>query len=379
MKTARIAGFAMLALAGGILLASQTKARDCDSPLWSAEVLVEPGSAPGSGAHVSDSSRAGIVFLNDKEIVVYEAGHDTTGPSSRAVREDLNPFSLRLSLIDSASGKLKSSNEQRMRTQESEVFVIAAGLLVKTGGRLALYSADLIQHRDVPFPLDRNSRFSVTVSASGKTIMLNEVLQNSSESLYSHFEVLDAGTLTLRYSWNASPPLYHHYSISDQLIAAVDFNRHAIVVSDFGSASWRVVGKESGICAGENIPTLFNDKDFFYGCDKFIAMSSDGQSLATEAFPNGETSTTNTAVAQHAPFVSVSVNAVEMKRHLLAESRATVTATHILVYDLATKTRVLTVNVQPLPNYHFDFALSPDGSKLAILNDRRASVCAVPD
>jgi hypothetical protein len=251
-------------------------------------------------------------------------------------------------------------------------------VLVQTGGRLKLYSPDLAQDRDVPFPLDRNSRFSLSVSASGKTIMLNEVLQDSSKYLYSHFEVLDAATLKVRYSWNESPPLYHHYSISDELIAAVDFSRHAIVVSDFGSRRWRIAGKESGICSGENIPKLYTNKELFYGCDGLVAISSDGHVVMTEAFPNGETSTTNAAVAQQGPVVAVSVNAVEAKRHLFAESRAIITAVHILVYDLAAKRRILIVNLQPLPSYDYDFALSPDGSKLAILNDRRVSVCSVP-
>jgi hypothetical protein len=48
------------------------------------------------------------------------------------------------------------------------------------------------------------------------------------------------------------------------------------------------------------------------------------------------------------------------------------------VYDLRRKQRVLTVDVDPLPKNGYDFALSPDGSKLAVLNGRRASVYSVP-
>jgi Tol biopolymer transport system component len=50
----------------------------------------------------------------------------------------------------------------------------------------------------------------------------------------------------------------------------------------------------------------------------------------------------------------------------------------IAVYDLSSRERVLTVDVVPLPKNAYDFALSPDGSKLAILNDRKVSVCSVP-
>jgi hypothetical protein len=39
---------------------------------------------------------------------------------------------------------------------------------------------------------------------------------------------------------------------------------------------------------------------------------------------------------------------------------------------------VLTAEVSPLPKRDYDFSLSPDGSKLAILNDRKVSVYSVP-
>jgi len=39
---------------------------------------------------------------------------------------------------------------------------------------------------------------------------------------------------------------------------------------------------------------------------------------------------------------------------------------------------VLTLDVKPLPKVDFDFALSPDGSKLAILNDRNVTVFLIP-
>lgn len=68
----------------------------------------------------------------------------------------------------------------------------------------------------------------------------------------------------------------------------------------------------------------------------------------------------------------------ETKNRLLAETQVSITTTQIAVYDLTLKRRILTVNVDPLPKNDYDFALSPDGSKLAILNDRRVSVYSVP-
>jgi len=126
------------------------------------------------------------------------------------------------------------------------------------------------------------------------------------------------------------------------------------------------------------MPTLYSDKQLVYGCDKFTATSTDGHVLMTDSFPTGDASSGKTTVAQAGRFVAISVDTTKVKTNLLSEPSVRITATHIVVYDLVLKKRVLTVSVEPLPKNDYDFALSPDGSKLAILNDRNVSVCSVP-
>jgi hypothetical protein len=62
---------------------------------------------------------------------------------------------------------------------------------------------------------------------------------------------------------------------------------------------------------------------------------------------------------------------------LALEEYARVTAIQIRVYDMAVKKEIFTVGVSPLPRRYYDFALSPDGSRLAVLNDRKVTVWAV--
>jgi hypothetical protein len=85
-----------------------------------------------------------------------------------------------------------------------------------------------------------------------------------------------------------------------------------------------------------------------------------------------------TAVAQNGQFAAISLDTVEQKKHFFTEPSSRLTAMQIAVYDLTLKKRVLTVDVAPLPKNDYDFALSPDGSKLAVLNDRKVSVYTVP-
>jgi hypothetical protein len=83
-------------------------------------------------------------------------------------------------------------------------------------------------------------------------------------------------------------------------------------------------------------------------------------------------------VSQKERFIAIALAHLQMKKHILSEASISITARIIGVYDLSERKWVFTADVIPLPNNDYDFALSPDGSKLAILNDRKISVYAVP-
>lgn len=366
-------------LTAALVFATEPKLPDCQNPIWSRDVLAELSPPQNGISRFVDTNRAGVAFLSDGQLIVYEVDLDTTELSSRVSPEVSSPFRLRLSLLDSASGKLTFAKEQGTRVHDSAVFVTTGGVLVKAGDLLKLYSSDLTRERDLPFTIDRNSRFRVSVSPSGKTIMVNQVIQDpSTNRLHSHFDVLDAATLKVKYSWNESPPLYHHYSISDKGIAAVNLVGNFIEVAEFGTSRWTRVAEPQGRCASMNMPTLYADQQFVYGCDKLIAMSADGHVLMTDPLEGGQVSSDKTTLARDARFVAVSINTIETKNRMFAEPDVRVAATQIVVYDLGSKRRVLTVDVDPLPKNDYDFALSPDGSTLAVLNDRNVSVYSVP-
>jgi hypothetical protein len=380
-----------------LVFGAQGTPADCESPIWSAEVLPELALGRRDVPGFPDTRRAGVVFSNDDRLVVFQVDERVVKTPPRTIAERLKPFLLRLLLLDPASGTVILRKEERTSARqaarfaktgellvessppEAAVFPTTGGLLVKSGPPMELYSPDLAQQRDLPFQFARNSRIRVSVSPTGGTIMFNDVLEDPSRKFHSHFTVLDARTLKVRYSWEQSLALYHHYSISDRGIAAIFFDSDLIAISEFGRNWWTPVGKPFGICFSENMPTLYSDQELAYGCDRLVATSTDGQVLMTDVFPRRETCSGKTAVAQGGRFIAVSVHTEKSKFDLLGlESYLRIAAIHIRVYDMTLKKQILTVAVNPLPRKYYDFALSPDGSRLAVLNDRRVSVCAVP-
>jgi hypothetical protein len=129
------------------------------------------------------------------------------------------------------------------------------------------------------------------------------------------------------------------------------------------------------------------------GCNKLLLLNPSGVSSALDAFADNASASPASAqcgtyipsmfnkmamVASDAPLVALSLPAIKVTKHLLTEPSVCLTGLQVAVYDLDRKQRVFTVDVDPLPKNDYDLALSPDGSKLAVLNDRRASVYSVP-
>jgi hypothetical protein len=226
-----------------------------------------------------------------------------------------------------------------------------------------------VEELKLPRPEDT---YTVTVSASGKTILINRHDEHS-----SHFEVLDGETLKVRQVWSEAPPLRRLYSSSDSSIAAADFNQEHILFSEFGSARWKVIaGRPELTCIG--LPTLVTDSSLLNGCKEFSYLSSDGSLIFQDGFPKGEALVRKIAVAQNGKAVAVSLDRTKGSDFWDTGKGIKLVATYVLVYDLPLRKRSLTVEMNPLPETNYDFALSPDGSRLAILNDRRVTVCSVP-
>lgn len=353
--------------------AAQSKVRGSEAPIWSQEVLEDLSSNRPEhfipGAELDGMHSTGVAFLNDRQVIVY--AHEPSGQlSSRRSHEIISAFRQRLRILDAQSGETTLIKDFNVGPHGSALQVTTGGVLINTGETVKLYTTDFatVQNVTIP-PVDKSDMVFTSVSPTGKTIMLNHF---NPKLNVSHLDVFDADTLNLKHSWNQSPRLYYDYSISDKGIAA-----SGVFTTDFGRTSWTNVGHGIGHCGG-NVPILYTDEELVYGCSKLIVVSVNGQVLMTDSFPSSDEASPKRAIARGGRFVAVSLRTVEAKKHLLTESSRRITATRIVVYDLSLKKQILTLIVDPLPKSAYDFALSPDGTKLVVLNDRRVSVYSIP-
>lgn len=322
--------------------------------------------------------RPGAIFLDDNRLVVYEV--DSTGKlSSRAGPDVSSAFQLHASIFSAETGSLESTKDWPTRAHYSGLLTTAGGLLVRTGETLTLLSKDFmkIDKRTLP----DFDRCILSVSATQQTILANCL---SSKRKISQFDVLDGNTLRLKYSWSESPALYPFYSVTDTGIGDYDESQRALIFSKFASRKWDAVARPTGQCTQTSMMVIADQwilnecRDVSARDRSNLTLSSmDGQILMTDQFEKDEKPSDDCAVSQNGRVFALTTNTIRIQQKFLAEPTLARVATTIAVYDFYTKKRILTVNVSPLPDNDFDVALSPSGSKLAVLNDRRVSVYSV--
>jgi hypothetical protein len=356
----------------------QTKSSGCKTSILTRDVIEDlHTNRPDQFAPnlLLNTSEAGIFFLNREKLIIYSI--EPSGElSSRESPEISSAFRLRIKVFDIESAKIVLTKDLAIRPHEMAIQVARGRVFVRMGHLVNVFSGDFGEVNYLPLPDDKKSSLLLNVSPSGKTIMVNRTDQKLG---VSHMYLFDSETLKMRESWQESPPLFRGYSISDKEIGAIDFNRHSsVVVAPFTDKKWRlwVDNSKNGCIAGG--PAMVADGSLVArNCKDLMLIESPGTTHSLGAI-DGRMSD-KIAVAQDRGMVAVSLDNVAVRKHVFTEASSSIKATSISVYDVGRRKLVSSVNVDPLPKYDYDFALSPDGSKLAILNDRNVLIYFVDE
>jgi len=301
--------------------------------------------------------------------------------------------------LDARTGKLLLERDWGTRLHSTEVQVTEGGVLVKTGpgGIMRSYSPDFGQARDLPVAQDPKGDYVTSVSASGRSIAVSHYFEkdHNRHIFVSRIDVLDASSLKVRFSWDQYPP-YFHLSMSDESFATE--HNGVVALRDFGSADRSKVlaaaqGElKEGCPAGSTGPKVVSDEAIVLrDCKEVLLLTTAGQSYSLDPFngygstaPEGPCRPYNSKVfakvavaSDGARIVALTLPSIKVKKPLLAEARTCLDGLEVAVYDLVLKKRILRLDVDSLPKRNYELALSPDGSSLAVLNDRNVSVYSV--
>ena len=341
------------------------------NPLWRTSVLPP---------EVRDLGRnpPGLTFLGNDYLVVSYVRTDTGQLSSRTSPDLSSPFRLHLSVLDADVGKTSLSKEWGTRSTNSSVQATSGGLVVRTGDVLRLCSRELVELGHVELPQAPYKGWEIRVSASGKTVLLNQYQVNREEGLsVSHFEALDGDTLKTKLSWSQSPAIIDKYAITDKLIAADRFQNEQgeVLAAELGTARWKPLFELShGVCSPGRSGIFISESLLVCASQDFMMSSTNGDVLMTDRFKKGEGKSAGITVARDGSRAAVMVS--EFRD--IWDTGGHIKSLRVAIYDLTERKRITTVLVAPPPKQDYGVALSPDGSRLAILNDQTLLLYLVP-
>jgi hypothetical protein len=361
--------------------ADKLKSLNPPSPVWSRDIIQDLSGF--QNVHKRDWHKRefpGIVFLDNSRLIVYET--DPTGELASRVNPDVSSSHvLHMSVLDPDSGKVLLVKDWPTRAHGSYILVTSGGVLVRTGEILRLCSRDFMQIREVPLATNSNGyeRWEFRVSASRRTV----VVQHNTESS-TQLDALDGTTFEVRQSWT-EPRFYQAtFSISDdEMIRMIEPIRpkrqFGVFITKFGRDDWQPVWWRPVAKTCTGAPWFVTNDLVMFGCTEVVLFTKEGEVLMTDHldkadYPMEDMTSLAVAPAENGKFAAVPVS------HMvgIALDMDHVTARYVMVYNLSRRARVLRVGITPLTKVHHTIALSPDGSKLAILNDKQVSVYSVP-
>lgn len=281
------------------------------------------------------------------------------------------------------------SREWGTRSAGTAIIANHRGVIVRTGETIRLLSSDFVELQKVQLQdIDHGGEdvladWDMHISASRRSVLFNHYQVNlEKKASLSRFNVLDGDSFDLKHTWMETPALHDTaVSISDKAIAYVKHihGRDRIFISEFARGNWKPLWDHPGEdCYDSNVFALIGDKSFIYACREF-SLVSDGHTLMRDKFGRGEWPVSGKlSVADNGRFIAISLSRIKTIHDVDLNPVDRLSELRVVVYDLVLKKRIQTVDISPLPQHYYDFALSPDGSELAILNDRNVSVCELP-
>ncbi|HXE91458.1 MAG TPA: hypothetical protein VNK82_10885 [Terriglobales bacterium] len=273
-----------------------------------------------------------------------------------------------LALLRAEDGKLI----RKLDWQVSSSFKLMQGpddkFLIDSGDELTLYSSGLepLRRRDI-------GEAAVAVSPSGRTLLVSDrgLSSRSCEST-----VLQAISLKEVATWVAPCTIYS--TVSDSAVAVLHEEGHDqwfLQIHRFRQEPQTIYVPQEQWCepkpffASDSV-LVVNQPLVWFGCFEFLIMDVDGTIRHREPLDKYEhfENELDAAVSRNGNYLALVLT--KMKTGFLQElGMARASRQRLLVYDLAHARKAWDLVLKPFPKQRARVALSPDGSRLALLRD----------
>ncbi|HJT01473.1 MAG TPA: hypothetical protein VJ756_20430, partial [Terriglobales bacterium] len=310
----------------------------------------------------------GILFpkAGSNQVICYFVTKSDAGDLGRREQaQNSDPYRLQVIRFDASTGLLKNHLQLPARFGISSVMSSYDGkFIVRTGNLLTLYTSGFkaLKRRVLP-NTGEYDEWSVRLSPSGKTLLVDHYRPFRSQ----HFVMGTSSFAPLVPS--AEGTLFPLFAISDNAITKPDAGQRSISIGDF-RGGWRKLATALHCVSN---PVFLKDDKILNACEhEVVVLATNGDELMRDHLNNNEHLEELVSVTPDGAFFAVS--AAKSKGGFMDLSSVKRSDTTILVYNVGSHKRIFRIRVDPVPHADYDFALAPDGSKLAIMIDGSVKV-----
>jgi hypothetical protein len=356
-------------------------------PKWRTDLRAAIGSAPipysfGGRIEVKGEPVTSLHFIDNYTLVATFVVHESERNPELPRHDAANaPLRLRAIFLDALSGKIATSRDWPSDSIRSIIVTtLDREILIQTGDELALYGSDLQKLKSIKLPPSSPVEWGAVISPTRKNILFVRVHPELKQRPLSWIWV-QTDTLDILHSWEAQPNGVE--SITDDKIALstwcgyIGCGPTKLEIRGL-STDWVTIGPGGG-------RPSFVDSDALFLTGNLNTKSpaqlirTNGDVLFSEEQPSqGDIWWTSpTTSSQGDRFIAAGTReeggmaAFDVDGHSVLRK--------VLVYDLYSQGRTYVLDVKgPKIQDTMLFALSQDGSRLAILNKESVELFLLP-
>jgi hypothetical protein len=308
-------------------------------------------------------------FVSDDELLVYTVCRiRSTAPSIRDKFQASDPSHLKAVIINLKSGEIERRFDWPTHGKGSGVRVTHTGnLLLHRDNVLELLSTDGRPTRSVrlaKMSFDENT--FVSVSPTTDTIAVSQGSRPVDGAPVTSASVYNSRNLYPLQHWHDNADVWSIAASTGTAVRSANREK-LLVMRTFSTKSWMTIRKEDSTSVG--LPV-------FVEGDKFAVPAHDAVLLYDTS---GRLQATFRCSIPLRVIVSREATAlgaiwVKFAGHNSDPGRPKLTDAGIDVYQLPSLRRVTSIPITPPPSFGFDAAVSPNGSKLAIVDHLKVSL-----
>ncbi|HEX4425214.1 MAG TPA: hypothetical protein VH079_07430 [Terriglobales bacterium] len=316
--------------------------------------------------------REGMAFITEDQLLVYTICRDNVALSIRDHFQASNPFHLKAVIVDISTGAIRKHFDLPTHGYGS-------GIQVTHDGNLLIHRDNVLDLTDTEGKFLTGSRVSrtglydfITVATSPTEDLLSLVDFPDAPGTPNGTAVIDSRNLKVLHQWHDDADVGNIAS-STTMTVRTAVHGSSLLTRAFGQSAWTnvLLGPMGGIYS----PIFLTDSEY--------AVLDGAQSAVLVFKPFGMIAAKLKVWSPMALNVSrdgqiFGVAWGSMRRFNQATGGLEAGNTGVDLYDATSLQKIGSIDIHPTPYFDFVIAISPHGSKLAIIDSMKVSILEVP-